>query len=383
MDTTLDRDTIGGMVVPGPLSWSPPAPPRKSRAALFGIPLVLLALLGWQASIVTLPYLALAPGTAGSIASLLKVPADRNNPPRGEILITTVSLRRTTVFYAVAGWLDPDIDVLPEELVIGDVDPAEYSQLAQEDMQDSKQAAAVLALRRLGHEVRETGTGTLVTNVSATDVPVSGILQPGDTISAIEGQATPLRQDTVRILQSKRPGEAIRLDVLSAAGATATKTVTLGSRLGEGCARNVVAGAGACLGIELATRGQKFDFPFDVEIDSQGIGGPSAGLAFTLALLDQLTPGELTGGKKVAVTGTIDFDGIVGDVGGVRQKTAAVRAAGADVFLVPPGEFAAAKARAGKKLTVISVANLDEALKALGRIGGDLAALSNKPGNGD
>lgn len=383
MDMTLDRNTIGGMVAPGPLTWTPPAPPRKSRAALIGIPLVLLALVGWQVSMVRLPYLALAPGTAGSIASLLKVPDGRNHPPRGEILITTVSLRRATVFYALTGWLDPDIDVLPEADVIGDVDPEQYTKDAQVDMQSSKEAAAVLALRRLGHEVRETGTGTLVTNVSGPDVPVTGIIEPGDTISAIDGQPTPLRQDTIRILQTKRAGETIRVDVLSAAGATTTKTVTLGSRLADGCAPNVVAGAGACLGIELQTRGRKFDFPFDVEIDSQGIGGPSAGLAFTLALLDQLTPGELTGGKKVAVTGTIDFDGIVGDVGGVRQKTAAVSASGADLFLVPPGEFKAATARAGKKLKVVSVANLDEALKALGQIGGDLAALSQKPGKGD
>jgi PDZ domain-containing protein len=381
MDTTLHHNTIGGMVVPGPLTWAPPAAPRKRRAALIGIPLLVVSALLWQASFFTLPYFALAPGSAGPINSLLKVPADRNHPPRGEILLTTVSLKHTTVYDVLQGWLDPDTDVLPEHDVIGDVDPAQYTRLARIDMQDSKQAAVVLALRRLGYTVTEHGTGTLVVNVLGTDVPVAGVLQPGDTIVAIEGKPTPLRQDATAILQTKRPGDVVRLSVLSdKAAEPVTKEVTLGSRTDNSCSRTAIAGAPACLGVELGTRGQQFDLPFDVAIDTQDIGGPSAGLAFTLALLDQLTPGELTGGTKVAVTGTIDFDGYVGDVGGVRQKTAAVLAAGAKVFLVPPGEFKAAKARGGKKLKVIAVATLDEALAALGTIGGDLAAISPNSG---
>ena len=102
-------------------------------------------------------------------------------------------------------------------------------------------------------------------------------------------------------------------------------------------------------------------------------------LAFTLELIDSLTPGELTGGRKVAVTGTIDQDGNVGPVGGVAQKTAAVKSAGAKYFLVPPDEYATAKAHAGRNLQVIKVANLEDALDVLGSLGGDVAALGPPP----
>jgi PDZ domain-containing protein len=129
------------------------------------------------------------------------------------------------------------------------------------------------------------------------------------------------------------------------------------------------------MGVELATKNHRFDMPISVSIDSLGIGGPSAGLAFTLGLIDQLTPGELTGGRKIAVTGTIEIDGTVGPVGGVAQKTAAVLHEKADAFLVPAEEYDAARARGGKHLKVIKVTTLDEALRALGTLGGDVSAL--------
>jgi len=129
------------------------------------------------------------------------------------------------------------------------------------------------------------------------------------------------------------------------------------------------------LGVLLSTKDLSFDFPFDVELRSEQIGGPSAGLAFTLEVLDVLTPGELTGGKKVAATGTIELDGSVGEVGGVAQKTIAVRNAGASLFLVPRAEYAEAKRFAGKKLDVQVVDTLQDALRVLSTVGGNGLAL--------
>jgi PDZ domain-containing protein len=131
--------------------------------------------------------------------------------------------------------------------------------------------------------------------------------------------------------------------------------------------------------VHLQTKQLRFDFPFTVNVDSAGIGGPSAGLAFTLGILDALRPGELTGGHRVAVTGTISLDGTVGPVGGVVQKTAAVRAAGIGLFLVPPQEYDMARAHAGSKLKVVRVSTLEDALRALGQQGGDLSALGPTP----
>src|SRR5690606_3334077 len=105
-------------------------------------------------------------------------------------------------------------------------------------------------------------------------------------------------------------------------------------------------------------------------------GGPSAGLAFTLALIDLLTPGELTGGHKVAVTGTIRLDGSVGPVGGGAQKAIAARNAGYEVFLVPPDELEEVKTTLGGDFAVIAVSTLDEALEALVSLGGEVGSTA-------
>jgi PDZ domain-containing protein len=117
------------------------------------------------------------------------------------------------------------------------------------------------------------------------------------------------------------------------------------------------------------------ELPFELSIDTQSIGGPSAGLAFTLTLIDELTEGELTPPGGVAVTGTMSLDGTVGAIGGLRQKASAVAQTGVDVFLVPAAQgeadIAAAQRAAGDDLTIIPVSNLDEALAALRELGGD------------
>ena len=119
--------------------------------------------------------------------------------------------------------------------------------------------------------------------------------------------------------------------------------------------------------------------PFDVKIDTGRVGGASGGLALTLGLLDILTSGELTGGHNIAVSGTILFEGTVGDVDGIAQKTAAARASGATHMLVAPRNHAEALAHAGPRLQVLQVANLDQALAALAAIGGELGTLRQPP----
>jgi PDZ domain-containing protein len=136
----------------------------------------------------------------------------------------------------------------------------------------------------------------------------------------------------------------------------------------------------ARIGVVLQTADLRYDFPVDVTIETGLVGGPSAGLAFSLALIDELTPGELTGGQPVAVTGTIDAEGAVGVVGGVTQKTVTAKRAGAAAFLVPPEEEAEAKAHAGK-MRIIPIRSLDEALAALEQLGGSGVALPTAPRN--
>jgi PDZ domain-containing protein len=123
--------------------------------------------------------------------------------------------------------------------------------------------------------------------------------------------------------------------------------------------------------------------PFDVDIDTAQIGGPSAGLAFTLALIDALTPGPLTGDVKIAVTGTIDANGNVGAIGSLPQKADAVRRAGASVFIVPdgqgPDELARAREIAGDGVEIVTVGTLDEALQVIADRGGQEQPLETIP----
>jgi PDZ domain-containing protein len=128
----------------------------------------------------------------------------------------------------------------------------------------------------------------------------------------------------------------------------------------------------ACLGLVFEQIFKTTGAPFPVTIDSAGIIGPSAGLAFTLGLIAKLDPADLTGGQRIAATGTMSLDGTVGDVGGVAQKTAAVRNAGATVFFVPVPELKVAEAHAGKTLKVFAVANVSQALADLEQLGGHL-----------
>lgn len=314
---------------------------------------------------VNIPYVSLSPGSATAVGNLIEVPADKGHPSEGEILFTTVSIADSKLIDAVTAWFDQDIELIDRERIYPpDTSRDQFRDLNLELMRSSERNAVVVALRKLGHEVKETGNGAMIVTV-IDGAAASGHLKPGDTVVGFNGRPVTLSSELREGIRAIRPGDVGRFDVVAADGASRVEEIKLGEH-----------GGVAFLGVELLTKDQNFSMPFDVDIDTGRVGGPSAGLAFALAILEKLTPEDLTGGRKVAVTGTIEIDGSVGDVGGVAQKTAAVRKIGADVFLVPPGEFEEAKAHADGDLEVIAVATLDEALAALGRLGGDVQALA-------
>ena len=201
--------------------------------------------------------------------------------------------------------------------------------------------------------------------------PADEVLDPGDRILRVDGVAIETLDDLAPVLAEHEPGDEV-LVVFDRPGE--------GERSGE----VELIGAPSEDGQRTIIGFQPFDtsraeLPFQVSIDSGEIGGPSAGLAFTLTLIDELTPGELTGGKQVAVTGTIDIDGNVGAIGGLVAKTSAVAQMGAELFLVPlaQGEEDIARARevAGDRLDIVPVATLDDALAALAAVGGNALEL--------
>lgn len=341
--------------------------PRPRR--LWPVPLVafvLAAAVTIALFTVNIPYVSLSPGSATPIGNLIEVPADRSNPANGEILFTTVSIADSKLIDAVTSWFDDDIELVDRATIYPpNTTRQQFRDFNLEQMRSSERTAVVVALRKLGHDIKETGNGVLIVTV-LDGTAASGQLSPGDTVVGVDGTGVSVSSQLREAIRAKKPSTKVRLDVLDPDGAKRVEELVLGDQDGV-----------AFLGVELITKDQEFSMPFEVDIDTGRVGGPSAGLAFTLAVLEKLTPGELTAGRKVAVTGTIEIDGTVGDVGGVAQKTAAVRERGADVFLVPPGEFEEAKKHAGDDLEIVSVANLDEALAALGRLGGNVQALGS------
>ncbi|RMH69054.1 MAG: PDZ domain-containing protein, partial [Actinomyces sp.] len=234
-------------------------------------------------------------------------------------------------------------------------------------MQVSKETAVLVALEKLGVDVVDaTGIGF---DEVLEDGPAAGLLRPGDVIVALDGEPVTDLASLRALLEERSPGDEAVLTVENLdTGETRDVTLTLGVHP-DGLPGGFIGIAG------VRERLVQRDLPFEIDIDSGSIGGPSAGLAFTLAILDLLTPGDLTGGHRVAVTGTIAIDGTVGNVGGVAQKAAAARSAGAEVFIVPVDLVEEARRTAGD-MRVVGVSTLDEALDVLAGLGGEVSELA-------
>jgi len=326
-------------------------------------------------ALVRVNYWEVAPGSAEQVASRLSFDeaalqlADRYKTS-SPILFVTAYGSKLSALDALIGVVDPDVDVLNRDKKFGTSTPGEQQRLGFEAMATAKQIAEYVALNRLGYEV-SISYGELIIEQLVCDKiprPLSACLQLklGDTVIAFDGIKIPTLSDLLPLMADYSPGEVVEITVKPLnSSETVIKKVEL--MVSPDDPNRTIIGVWPA-----DTR--KVKLPFEVGINTDLIGGPSAGLAFTLALIDELTPGELTGGIKVAATGTIDGDETVGAIGALRQKTVAVKASGAKVFFVPSAqtkeEIAAAKRVAGKGLLIVPVADLSEALAYLKKIGG-------------
>ena len=298
-------------------------------------------------------------------------------PSDGDLYLVTVTEPSQSVLSWLIGRDHPAIQFLTEEDKFGFRTPQQRRTLALEQMRTSEQVAQFVALQRIGFDVELLDGDVLVENIvclvpnddgSECDEwpPSDDVLDPGDRILSVDGTGVDGVEDLGAILEGfvagdvvpmviDRPGEGeFEVDVELTVSPTEPDRTIVGF-------------------YPFDTR--RVELPFEVDIDAGRIGGPSAGLAFTLTLIDELTEGELTGGIDVAVTGTIGLDGSVGAIGGLRQKASAVAQAGVDLFLVPASQgeddIAAAREAGGSGLEIVPVATLDEALQALAERGGD------------
>ncbi len=338
------------------------------RWVVAGVILGLLAGIVVAGFLIRVPKVALKPGGIRATENLVLIDGAEEFESEGNLYYTTVRIPLLTVWEWMAASIDDASDVRDQEEIFGTQTPEENDLCNAQMMRTSKSTAVIVALNRLGFEP-VSASGAAVERL-VEDGAARSVIECGDVIVAVDGVST-LSSGALRDqIITRAPGDEIELTVENVVGEQRTESLTLGDN-GEGQ---------GLLGVVTGTRFDQNELPFDVDISTGNVGGPSAGLAFTLSILDKLTEGDLPGGMEVAITGTMRLDGTVGGVGGVRQKVIAARRGGADVFIMPvqrecdPELPVCARdeiyAGAGD-MEIVEVGTLDEALAALERLGGD------------
>ena len=298
-------------------------------------------------------------------------------PPAGDIYFVTVTEPEQSVLSWLLGRNDPAITFLTQEEKFGVQTPQQRRVFSLESMRTSEQVAQFVALQRVGFDVTLVPGDVLIQDIVCLEAdaegtecltwsPSDGVLDPGDRILSVEGEELTGVEDLTRILADRKSGDLVAMQIERPEVGQLDVEVELTSSPEE--PDRTIVGF-----YPFDTR--RVELPFELNINTGSIGGPSAGLAFTLTLIDELTEGELTGGESVAVTGTMELSGEVGAIGGLRQKASAVAQSGVTLFLVPAAQgeedIAAARRAGGPDLQIVPVANLEEAIAALVKHGGD------------
>ena len=296
----------------------------------------------------------LLPDKAKPLAPLVQVKGEKPDE-RGGIYYVDVIVRKASRLEELFSPLRPDgADLVPEEALVPpgtDIEDRRRQNLRQ--MTRSQQVAAAVALRELGYDVNAQPKGALVVSV-ASDAPAAGKLEPTDVIVAADGKRVRTPDDLRRLITAHAPGETVDLKVREGAG---TRPITVGT------IESPSAPGRAVVGIQVE-QAADIHLPIAVDIDLGGVGGPSAGLAFALDIVEELRR-NVDDGLKVAATGEIELDGGVVPIGGVKQKVLGARRSNVDVFVVPAGDNAATARRYAGDLKIIAVESFGQALRKL------------------
>jgi PDZ domain-containing protein len=311
-----------------------------------------IALAAWN---IELPYLAFSSGPVSDAADAITAEEVDTFPPNGELLMLTVVSQDVNLFEALIAGLDPTIDLVPKEAYQPpDETDEEYRQRVLAQMDDSQQRAITVALGYLGYDMIP--VDVRITDL-VDDAPSSEVLEIGDSVNTFDGVEIVSGTDLTDALEGHQPGDLVQVGI-TREGTEQTVEVELAERPDSG--------GEAMIGI---TVGELTEPPFPVSIEAGAVGGPSAGMMHTLAIVDTLTPGELTQGHVIAGTGTIAYDGVVGSIGGIRQKIVGAEAAGAEFVLVPEGNYDEALTAERTAIKIVPVGTLQDALDFLETLG--------------
>jgi PDZ domain-containing protein len=322
-----------------------------SSTAAFVAGLVLVAIVGALLILPSDDYIFL-PDKAHPVAPLITVPGG-HDPTHGGIYFVDIKLRKAKLIERLFGGLHEGADLYPAS----EINPpgggeAERRQIDIQDMLNSQEVAAAVALRADGKKVVQTPIGATVDQI-VSGTPAVGRLDPDDIITAIDGKPVKTPGDVITAMAGHKPGDTVAFSIRRVGAARLVRVKTIP----EPATDRAVVGITLRPAVDI-------HLPVDVRIDAGDVGGPSAGLAFALGILQELGR-NIVRGHKIAATGEILPDGSVGSIGGVKQKTIGARQAHVDAFLVPAGDNAQEAKRYAHGLRIIAVKNFPQALRAL------------------
>jgi PDZ domain-containing protein len=310
---------------------------------------------------VTVPYVALTPGPtwntlgADHNKDVIQISGGSISSSKGQLRMVTVGVQdNITLWEAIQGWLSPDDAVVPREVIYPpDQTQQQVDQENQKEFTSSQNAAIVAALRELGFPLK------VVVQDIVQDIPggspSQGKLQKGDQITTVDGQPVTSGQKLTSLIRAKPVGTNLTIGYTRSGSAATTSITTVAA-----------PDKSPRVGIHIT---EDQPNPYKITISLDNVVGPSAGLMFSLGIIDKLKPIDLTSGVVIAGTGTIDEDGNVGAIGGIPQKMRGARRDGATVFLTPASNCKEAVANAVPGLKLVKVHTLGEALSALQTLG--------------
>jgi PDZ domain-containing protein len=313
-------------------------------------PIVALAAVLLLAATIYLPYYSIGPGPARPVGPLIRFEDRSRYESEGSFVLTSIHYEQLTALGVVQSWLDSERAVVSRDFLFRPGESVEDEQeRATSQMDQSKLDAAYVVLQELTGYPEEHGDGVLIESV-VDGCAADGELFPGDVVHAIGGTEVDDVEEASLAIRSAPSGARLAFDVTVDGE---PRTVTL---LREPCGGKDRAIVGVSM-IE--------SFPFELRIASGGIGGPSAGLAWALGLYDLLTPGDLTGGRTIAVTGQLGIDGTVFAIGAPDGKVVAAAHAGAGVLILPEGNLAEARSIGDRGVELVPVGSFGDALAYL------------------
>lgn len=314
-------------------------------------------------SLIKVPVAILRPGpatnTLGKVdgKDVISVVDAQTYPTSGALDFTTVSIAGgpnypvSVLEYLQARFLDKNAEIDPEEQWFPkNVSGAQINQQNAADMTDSQETAEVVAMRAAGHKVPE----KVLVGVVADKAPVGDALKVNDQLVTVNGKQVSDLASVHDAMATVKAGATVPVVVVRSG-----RTVTVQARTAAAQDGRAVFGIGL---------NPEYTMPFQVKVNAGNVGGPSAGMMFTLAIYDKITPGALTGGKKVAGTGTMNELGEVGPIGGVRHKMVGAKQAGATYFLAPAADCNEVVGHVPQGMTVVKVGTFKEALAVMPKI---------------